>query len=420
MKKFHKRKFKLSIEPIAINDNDKEHLVKIFKQIKELKALKFTKDDSNSKKIRDQAIQNLRFEYNDQYAFKFWKVTVSLGPHKESGCFHYYPCTDDVLGIKDSLVQRLSSFRLSKNTYKRVVKEFHGIQYGMLGQPVASKNPSKYFNNFGGGSVFEENNTIVNMYTTEGYKQRIHKAKKPYDKSNYVGVELELVCKLDKDALAKKFIDSKLAGFVYIKHDGSIRYKEGEYPHEVTLIAKQNQIIEIVTKVCNVLTDPSVGAYVNNSCGLHVHLDMRAGNIENTYKNFYKCLPILAGMVPQNRVLTDHAKRYCAMNQTDNWQDNSRNRYVAINTASYNSLKTIEIRLHSGSVNATKICNWIQILMAIANRKDVFTKAFDSIDSFGTTLQLDTKVVEYIKKRTEKFKVDKEFDTDKDHLEVAI
>ena len=91
-------------------------------------------------------------------------------------------------------------------------------------------------------------------------------------------------------------------------------------------------------------------------------------------------------------------------------------RRQAINPMSYSEHKTIEVRLHSASVNSTKINNWISILLAIVD-KDYVVSTSDYItapEDMTTCFGISSDLVEYIKKRTDKFKDDK-IDTRLDH-----
>lgn len=111
-------------------------------------------------------------------------------------------------------------------------------------------------------------------------------------------------------------------------------------------------------------------AWVNKSCGLHVHIDARhlpkpgegtpyTCDAAETYDRLTMLYPVLKKLVPRSR----WNNKYCKFN--NNRQDSSTyrcpsngQRYAAINWCSYRTHKTIEFRLGSGSTNLVKIESW--------------------------------------------------------------
>ena len=98
---------------------------------------------------------------------------------------------------------------------------------------------------------------------------------------------------------------------------------------------------------------------VNRSCGLHVHLDQRGKSYEDVKKlavRMDKWLVALKEFVPESRRNADYCKP--GISRTD--------RYHAVNLCSYERYKTLEIRLHSGTTDYTKILSWIRLLELLA------------------------------------------------------
>jgi hypothetical protein len=455
-----KRNFKLTIREHNMIPEDKQKVIKGYKHVDELRSI--------AKKVKDKAILNLlQEEISDvrkyllgEYASKFYKATISLGPHKKEQFFAYYPSVDELNYLKNDLVESLSKDRKDRKVIRTTVREFNGMRYVMNGnreyedlddrprmpriaptrvgtveyatEPTKTQAPKKENKILptlkGNGRVFSEPGSILKLVDSEEYANRITRPKRPYDKSNYVGVELELICKVDRQRLNDLFVKHKLAGLVYVKYDGSIQVENGgEQTHEVTIIGKQEMINDVVNRVCKVLNDEKVGAYVNNSCGLHVHLDMRKRDHKLCYLNLYKALPVLAAMVPINRTQNNI---YCMLNRSgefDNIEkmDRTTRRRQAINPVAFDDHGTIEVRLHSGSLNATKINNWINILTAIVDKKEVATTSerISTPEDMRLAFGISESLVAYIKQRTEKFakqasvKMDH---TKADHLDNAI
>lgn len=163
-------------------------------------------------------------------------------------------------------------------------------------------------------------------------------------------------------------------------------------------------------KVCWVLDLCNVK--VNDSCGLHVHMDAADFNI-NTWKNLalsYKNIEdTINAFMPVGRRDNEYCKslgriserKILQANTLDDLRAAFRNdRYHKVNLEAYARHRTIEFRQHSGSTNFTKMKNWVLFLgrmITFAQQAKVET---------GTTLQNlpfltdDQKI--YFKLRTKK------------------
>lgn len=162
-------------------------------------------------------------------------------------------------------------------------------------------------------------------------------------------------------------------------------------------------------KVCWVLDLCDVK--VNESCGLHVHIDAAGFSIE-TWRNLalsYKHLEaVIDGFMPASR----RNNRYCiglnhvsderikSARTVDELSDMIGNRYHKVNLVAYSRHKTVEFRQHSGTTNFTKMRNWILFLhklVTFATRGEVPVR---------TTLMdipfLDSEQKLYYKLRTKK------------------
>ncbi len=166
--------------------------------------------------------------------------------------------------------------------------------------------------------------------------------------------------------------------------------------HEIAIVAKHSEISEVVTKVCKVLAKHN--AYVNSTCGLHVHVDARRRDQHKMFANLVKAQKLLFSMVPQSR----KENGYCDVNDSGLSMDSYEGRYWGINPASYEEHKTIEVRLHSGTVNAKKIINWINLLQKIAYARKMIQ--IDSLYDLTSTVELSDDLIQYIKTRVTKFK----------------
>jgi hypothetical protein len=435
----NKRRFKLKITEKPMKSSDRQLMVESYAHIRKLSKIA-SKADKDLKLIFSTEIQKLRNDIRSEYAQKFYEVQVFLGPHSNKKVFSYCPEITDINEIKKELLQRISKGRAEARQMNLITKEFQGMNYQLQAprktlskspespptraypptvQFVGPEKPKLLPGLIGGGATFQKPGSVLALMTGPQYSERIHRAKRPYDKSNFVGVELELICKVNREVLNQLFINAKLAGTVYVKGDSSIRLEtSGEQAHEVTLIAKEENINTVITKVCEVLNKPEVGAYVNNTCGLHVHLDMRNRDPEICYNNFYRAKDVLGGMVPPDRVDTDWSKRYCNLECPETFKRalDEGQRYKAINAMSFHSHNTIEIRLHSGSTNARKINHWVNVLVAIVRKTDK-VEVIVPIDDMQRVFGISDSTLDYIRMRTKKFE-DRSWDTRKDHFAV--
>jgi hypothetical protein len=125
--------------------------------------------------------------------------------------------------------------------------------------------------------------------------------------------------------------------------------------------------------VCRVLSQ--LGITVNKTCGLHVHHDARDFQVDNfkkLYTMYIRFEDALDTLMPESR--RNNNNSYCAgfKSQQQYYFDQIRrcttvsqidclfsNRYVKLNCQSFQRHGTIEFRHHSGTVEFTKIWNWV-------------------------------------------------------------
>ena len=184
-------------------------------------------------------------------------------------------------------------------------------------------------------------------------------------------------------------------GFAKIVSDASLR---GENTQEVVM-PPLNSFTDL-KKVCTALKN--AGCKVNKSCGLHVHIDARNMTPQhalNIGRNYYFLRRIISRSLPLSR----RNNAYCLVRQARcndaehniSWEElttANSNRYVAVNYTAYQRHKTIEFRQHQGSINFTKISNWVLFL--------------ESLVSWSETHQLDTNVTSKDDHRLEGLRVD--------------
>ena len=181
----------------------------------------------------------------------------------------------------------------------------------------------------------------------------------------------------------------------------------------VSPILHGEQGIEELEKVCWVLD--LCNAKVNDSCGLHVHMDAAEFDLQ-TWKNLiitYKRLEnVIDHFMPRSRRNNRYSQTLTTIsegriNRASNISDLraafSHNRYHKVNLEAYARHRTVEFRQHGGSTNFTKMSAWIHFLAKM------ITFAKQEQVNAGTTLQNIPFLTEseklYLKIRTKKLAV---------------
>lgn len=230
-----------------------------------------------------------------------------------------------------------------------------------------------------------------------GLRKYITPGKSRY---KHIGVELEVISKSDLLTLENAFIKANLSKYINIGVDGSIRI-EGEYRynHEIRCLVPQFRFKDIIKRVCKVLKETE--CISNQSCGLHVHLDMRpktGRKVKQVYTKLVDKLPELTKYVAPHRVGSD---AYNPLNRLNNFDWAIKGKPViierikrtpvrrvamfkngipvmekyeirsghegrsAINPHAYAKHKTIEVRLKEGTVDSKDITKWVNKLVSI-------------------------------------------------------
>jgi hypothetical protein len=251
------------------------------------------------------------------------------------------------------------------------------------------------------GYISKEMGAIMKFLKSKD-KQIVFQEKKPQTKDNYIGVEIEFFCDLNAEDLAFKLYEHGLGKNVALKTDGSIRAENQMYPHEITLLAKEKEVKEVVALTSKVLL--AANAKVNKSCGLHVHLDMRNRDHIVAFHNLVSAQNILFAMNPFSR----QSGSYCRRQDTKVFKEalgsgNRDMRYFGINAQAHERHSTIEIRMHSGTVQANKINNWIDLLLLIIAKKEPVKKATHTLRAFIKQYDVDPDLGIYIAERMSKF-----------------
>lgn len=129
------------------------------------------------------------------------------------------------------------------------------------------------------------------------------------------------------------------------------------------------------------------GTYVNNSCGLHVHVeakDLKEFQLKNLFYWWQALEPIFFSLVAGSR-----EKNHCCKSwKGHNFSNRCIDRYRAMNFCSLTEHGTVEFRLHHGTTDCRKIQTWCLLLIAFV---DVFSNVWASPNRLKTVANLSTR-----------------------------
>ena len=249
------------------------------------------------------------------------------------------------------------------------------------------------------GGVFTEPGMIAKL-SRELQARIVFTQKLPATNERHVSVEIECFGPLSSRELGVEIVNAGVGKYVHVKGDGSIHPNNSEHhPYELVVTAPASQIESVVSKVSEVLNEND--CRVNKTCGLHVHLDARYDNANRMFSNLVSAQSILYKMQPLSR----RDNTYCKPTPSKSLRTASRGsgRYFGINPQSFGRHRTIEIRLHSGTIDAGKINNFIKILQLIAYNSEEIKRGATSVKGFVKQHKIPAALQSYIESRIAKF-----------------
>jgi hypothetical protein len=219
-------------------------------------------------------------------------------------------------------------------------------------------------------------------------------------------IEFELIFKSPK---AKADFITRIKDKPYNEHvsyavDYSIHPEVGDYyayPCEVILSYRAGQE-DVVKDFCRQLKGL---ANINASCGTHVHFDMR--HVDEKTALLYgarlsKTVPVLRALLPQSR----RENKFCRKDiNTIAGPKKGAARYAFINMKAYHKYKTIEVRGHSGTINASKILNWIALCETIMTTEKLLKAKIKTAKTLLKHYTFRPEIAAYIQNRYDKFKI---------------
>lgn len=264
--------------------------------------------------------------------------------------------------------------RSAQRIVKKETKMFDGAYYNVV------------------GGIMEKPN-LINEIAKKTTSNDPFAHKKPrHNKKNYIGVELEFnqIGNVSQVDIADALKIAGLARYVNVTTDGSCGW-------EVRVLLPEDDFIEPITKIMKVITDLGHGA--DHRCGTHVHFDMRNRDHKLVYENLFKTQGFLRKFITRKRKVD---RQYCAMNKAETFdkQLSLGNRYHALNVESYAKFRTIEVRMHQGTLNPTELVPWIKLLLKIINYgKPLEVKTVKTLKQARKQFEFDDALNDNLKER---------------------
>lgn len=276
---------------------------------------------------------------------------------------------------RDMMLKILAKVKETRNAtrkVKNVVKDFDGATYDVVGGVFVK-----------GGKI----NEIAKLTTTNdpyAHKKPRHKNK------NYIGIEVEFneTRGVSQEMIADTFKNSGLARYVNVTTDGSCGW-------EVRVLLPEDDFIEPLTKILKVIRD--LGHTADHRCGTHIHFDMRNRDIKLVYENLFKTQKFLRKFLTRGR----KHNRFCMMNKAETFdkQLSLGERYYALNVQSFARHKTLEVRMHQGTLDHDELLPWIKLLLKVVNYQTAMPIKVNTLKQARKQFELDETLGKNLEQR---------------------
>ena len=251
-------------------------------------------------------------------------------------------------------------------------------------------------------TIYTEPGTILKVIERKK-AARIFEHKKPKTEERHFGLELEFISPLSYHDMAVQLSKLKSAEYLRLTTDGSIEAPSDKYGLELNVILPESKRDGILNEVLTELN--KLGAHVNKTCGMHLHVDVRNTDRKKEYENLIGAQRVLYAMQPASRRSGTHMERYCRIQkQRDIIKAMGLSRYHGINAQAIRKYGTIELRMHAGTIDRDKVKNFIELTRSIISNDNPPKRAITSINSFIKRYKIDTNLANYVKSRVDKFK----------------
>ena len=212
-----------------------------------------------------------------------------------------------------------------------------------------------------------------------------------------LGIELEFVATAGSDIVSWDHEDYPVHPWLYFKGDGSIRPNRdseqlAQYQELTWFInGSSSNDWKNMEQVLKSMT--ANGAGVNNSCGNHVHIDMRHRSAQSAMRTASKIRDAINTWAHRTVSFTRAHNTYCGIDR-----EHQGNRYTAVNTQCISEHQTVEVRLGMPTLNFYKLKYWCAFMQYLA-------KPYTSVGSLEEFMESDADIglKHYVFKRILKF-----------------
>lgn len=248
------------------------------------------------------------------------------------------------------------------------------------------------------GFTYIDPDSILKAHVAKNMSN-LYSDKTPALQKKYIGIEIEFCSPMSEQALALRLFQKGIQKFAQLKTDGSLRPKDKENGYELAILLEEGSYKKGLKQVIDILD--SVKAVVKDRrCGLHVHLDMRRRNKDLVYNNLVACQYALLSIVDPIR----YNNEFCQVVNTrlfpQEFTGERSERYKTINAAAYYKYKTLEVRMHEGSVNYKDITNWVDLLIKLANYSKRLKNNVTRVPTLKDRLGLKKNLYKYVIERS--------------------
>lgn len=361
------------IKKDTVDKDESEQIKSILKELNTLKSLGNSVVDGEYDDYKRQATRRLKSLLSAKYK------------KNKSKCFEHK-------GYKKRIESAiLKNPNLLKRQYWNFMKEL-----GRRPTPATNKQYKEMFGveYYKSGNVYDKAGTFAKINKRLKASDLILSNKRPYTNSKYVGVEIEMYSKYDRNQLNTELTKAGLGRNVSLITDSSIKDYGDKHPLEVRILATERTVDSVLKRTLEVLKKAE--AEVNLSCGLHVHLDMRHRKVNKAFRNLINAQDMLFKFCHKSR----SESRYCKKVLTTDFNRAVKNRdhYDAISADAYRKHKSLEIRMLEGSLDHDKITNWIKLLVGIVESKG-FSPQYDADRFLKQLKSFSTEQKDYFKQQ---------------------
>ena len=359
----------------------------------ELQRLRKIKDQSSAAQREIRTIRG--FLNKTKYIFEL--THIPTGEVYKSNLSSGYNDRDrflEYLKLKCKLLsQRINNKRQHNRKLEPNNYDFYGVKV------------TKY------GGVFHDKGMVLKAKKESPLEDPWHNPV-PWSCQNFIGIELEFNYALKRNggtteqqnAISDVLKKYKLGKYCNITRD--------HCGHEIRVLVPEKIFESKLREIISALKEAGCGG--DERCGAHVHLDMRNRDVKRSYKNLVKIQDAMFKLVAQRR----RNNEFCRKNEYDSYdkyknhdvegftqhRGGTLSRYRYVNAASYDKHKTLEIRLHHGTLDADEIINWIKLLLKTIDRSEEINENVTKVGELAKTIKLKGQDLKYLKTRYLKYR----------------